>query len=648
MKSNIRIAKILTLLFLGLCLLSLHAQSNKPDLYPPAQKVFIDELSFLSYDKVPTICGVAGNWQNSPIIYLYDYKKYKGHALFVQNYLHKCNSFKEFKKMVSNANERKFVPFFLYNLSSMPLNIEQQKYEWAVMVEDYNYTDSNAQIAALLMKLTRQIQTQIPAFKSKGLIVLTQNPANKINSQLAPILQQQGFASITLNNLKKYSGASEQQILNKGTAIGRLVMVNNLQQCQQLLSTDIAVFNYIPLEIPPVAGIITLFGQTPLSHTAILAKNRGTVNVYVSNFNTLGNYNNLIGQTVKLKAINNTIELSKTNEPIPQKQFLSIKIPEATEICGLKVIQLNNSAANYLTIESIGTKACNYAKLEQLLGNKFVKNGYAVGFSPYFNVVKQQALPYLQALLQNKNKVSKQEINLQLKNIRQCILESQVPSATLLSIKNLIKQKFPFQRIRLRSSTNCEDLAQFNGAGLYASQGLNPWDSDKKLQKAILRIYASLWSEKAFWERAHFNIEQQQVAMGLQINPAFENANEWANGVVITEPNNKKLKILINAQADSILVTNPTGNGEIPESFYVNPQKGTIEQINTKSSIKNIFIDMPNSALILKTLTSITQKIHTAFVSNKKGYGVDIEFKIMCNQTDSLSLFIKQARLLKM
>ena len=81
----------------------------------------------------------------------------------------------------------------------------------------------------------------------------------------------------------------------------------------------------------------------------------------------------------------------------------------------------------------------------------------------------------------------------------------------------------------VRSSTNAEDLAGFNGAGLYDTVA-NVQD-DAALEAAIKQVWASLWNARAVDERAFFGIPQQQVYAAVLVQTGV---NASASGVLLT------------------------------------------------------------------------------------------------------------------
>lgn len=616
------------------------------------KKLALDKNTFLSYGKIPTWTGVAANWHTQePVLYMYDTKQYVGHSTFVARALKGCTDFADFKELVRNPAKRRYVPFVLYDLRQMPVQQAANTYNWALLVQDYRYLDEDAAITDLILRLAAEMPFYVQGFTQKGIVILAKNADNKINQRLSPHIKARGHSTMTLHEMCLQTNALEQQVLNEGTAAGKLVQVNNEQEAQKLNPSDIAVYNYIPLEVPPLAGIITLHPQTPLSHTAILAKNRGTVNVYVHQLKHIPNADKLLGKMVTLKGYGNTITMTEANDNDPlrlPKPKTALTIPQASERLGGGVWSLSDLPDSLSRVENIGTKASNYAKLYRLLGSEWVREGFAIGYAPYFEVVAQQAQPYIEELLQSKKNRNREEINRSLGNIRQCIKESKVPQETITALRNLMDRHYPSSRIRLRSSTNCEDLPQFNGAGLYDSEGVNAHERNKKIAKAMLNVYASLWNERAFWERDYFGIAHQDVAMALHINEAFDNDNEFANGVLLTQATKTGIDVLVNVQADDVLVTNPTGAGEMPESFCIQASNKKIGRINSRSSRADILLGQSaERQFLIEQLANVGTQLHHHFVGKQAGYGADAEFKIVCQPDGSLRLFVKQVRLLR-
>jgi phosphoenolpyruvate synthase/pyruvate phosphate dikinase len=151
------------------------------------------------------------------------------------------------------------------------------------------------------------------------------------------------------------------------------------------------------------------------------------------------------------------------------------------------------------------------------------------------------------------------------------------------------------EMVRLRSSSNAEDGAFFNGAGLYDSYsgcladdldddelGPSRCDASKSDERgvcrALKRVWASLWNVKAFEERAFYGIDQHQVTMGVLVNARSE--AELANLVAFTgNPVQKGDKrYLVNAQIDEIPVVSPDP-GIWPEQSLLTLDEGKVSEI---------------------------------------------------------------------
>ena len=104
-------------------------------------------------------------------------------------------------------------------------------------------------------------------------------------------------------------------------------------------------------------------------------------------------------------------------------------------------------------------------------------------------------------------------------------------------------------RIILRSSTNCEDLDGFNGAGLYTSVVVS---EPSELGEALAKVWASVWSLRAVAERREYSMDEASVRAAVLVQPFVATAE--CNGVMLTNysPNHQKgsfVGVFINAMA---------------------------------------------------------------------------------------------------
>src|SRR6266498_1993847 len=79
----------------------------------------------------------------------------------------------------------------------------------------------------------------------------------------------------------------EYQALNLAKGIGRIHVIPKLDEHVEIGFNEILVLDEVPVQLPPVAGIVTSHPSTPLSHINLLAKSWGVPNAYVKNAQAL-------------------------------------------------------------------------------------------------------------------------------------------------------------------------------------------------------------------------------------------------------------------------------------------------------------------------------------------------------------------------
>jgi hypothetical protein len=608
---------------------------------------------FLSYGKILTWNGIAVNWQtNAPEIHLYDSQKYKGHGDFVSYGLKKGIRFKQFKDEVRPHNARKYLPFYLFDLREHPVLVEGVAYHWALQIQDYGYDDTREQMAETTLRLLNLVSNHIndsAGSQKKGLVILARSEEVKPNQSIATLLRTRGFPSKTISELIGIVGGEKVQVLNAGKAVGYLRYITPASSDQQVLSyRDIVIYERLPARVPPVAGIISLEPQTPLSHVNLLAKNRGTINIYSNDLRNIPGAKDALGKLVLIECTDNKIHLSEIAERealVHWKRYAISGITICTpEDRGEGIVEFSTGSSDQVAVANIGAKASNYALIEKRLP-RHVRNGYAIPFSWYLRHVKKAGADQLIAGLRQKRTPGDRLAAIE--EIQKAIQATPLDPRLIDLTKELADIRFQGRKIRLRSSTNCEDLPDFNGAGLYESKGFKSADGKAKLEKKILEVYASLWSATAFQERELFGMDHAKVAMAILINEAF--TDEYANGVALTIGGSGRRSIIVNSQPGELSVTNPP-QGAVPESLIFDDSTVFSYRVESKAKPKAVFIGNPMMEPLLRDLVAATRKaeqllLERAPKGSNRRYGVDIEFKITGNE-ERLELVLKQARLL--
>ncbi|MEM9092029.1 MAG: PEP/pyruvate-binding domain-containing protein [Cyanobacteria bacterium P01_F01_bin.53] len=628
-----------------------------------------ESLQFVSHDKILTWEGLVENvGKPDARVHLIDTKVFEGHYGYTQKGIGRGAAYTQanFFNEVQSPERRRYMPFLVFDFRNRPLQWKGKSYQWVLNIRRYNYTDTHQGLANMLAGVrTLLSENLMKGFGEPLLFVYTKRGFRRPHVNQLSEVRAEGFDTITEQEMIEEAGGSLVSVLNPGTAIGFLELINADESADNLTPRHIAVLEDTPERVPPVSGIVTLEPQTPLSHVNLLAKNRGTPNISTTRIELVPNLQALLGKLVKMVANRNgTVDFREASLAEAEKFWESrtkakLEVP-TIQATSLLPVEFANAPESDRALPNIGSKASNYATLQQILPTQFVKPGFGLSFAHYQKIVAEPATQAsIQSLLSNKGTLSPDEINAKLKEIRDRIRKEtsdETVAASLSAVRSVIAKMPTVKRIRLRSSTNSEDLPTFNGAGLYESAGFNVDDSDKKLRKKLLRVMASLWLERAFWERELFGIDHGAVGMAVLMNPAF--SDEYANGVVIGSSEQAGFRTWVNAQKGEASVTNPLDD-EIPESFTFFDNRIQNLDVQSRSNIDNVFLEENNEAIRTEVITQlsqlkqITSQLYDHFVSkqrdldDRRKYGIDIEYKLM-KEGEKIVLYVKQSRLLNL
>lgn len=694
----------------------------------PVDRSTWQNFSFTSYGKIKTYLGIMNAMDtNTPEVHLIDttleaflpekvkaVSEYGTHAAysFAAGWV---NSDHSFLRYLMGAR-RIIFPFTLYDFSARPIEIEGQRYSFLFQNRRYKFIDKAVTFSASIDKAVRTIQEQVYGGSPGALLAFADASNKRPNLQTEqgkvdiPALEARGLRVFSIETMIAAAGGEHLSVLNPGVAFGELALVKGdgaqlnqepvfdedghfvepdfledtgtLDLTSSLSPRHIVIFEEVPDRVPPVGGIITLEGQTPLSHVNLLAVNRGTPNAAsVLGLNSIPGFKpQLVGKLVKFTAnADGSVQLEATDPKQAEAWFKRerprLTLPRPIRKGSLDLIALGRSTSAASAVNLVGAKAANYGKIERLLKDTgVVLPGYASGFDLYLAVVNSGGIRarLINPLLNEKDRLSPRDINARLAAIRTAIQDTvqrasvtddgqNVVLKSIANIRELMASDYAgIKKIRLRSSTNSEDLPQFNGAGLYTSVGFQRTRSDGELRSRLGEVLASLWLPRAFWEREFFNVDHQDLALGLQINPAF--VDEIANGVIVYTRDANGDSYWINSQAGEASVTNPQ-RGDLPESLTFTTQDLKNPKINSHSNVGNVFLDAskrgvnPARTRLLIQLMEVTQKVATLLIGEQTSadprsrYGVDIEFKIMpqdktAPRDQAERLVVKQARLL--
>jgi pyruvate,water dikinase len=421
-----------------------------------------------------------------------------------------------------------------------------------------------------------------------------------------------GFARqgiLSLRHADFHAGVSL-QALNPGVAFGTLKRMTP----EELESTpvsyrDLLLLTRLPNELPVVAGTITEEFQTPLAHVNVAARTRGTPNLAHPGAAQDDAIAPLIGALVRFEvgAGDFSIRPATLEEA---EEFWSARRPERF------VPPFDASFAGVPSWDEIGfsdsirvgVKAANLAELSRALAENAPAAGLAVPFH-YYQAhmersrssralcdaagtncsmagrvqaacqfardlclppdVDDEALVDLVArVMEDTDFVQDTEKRDAVLAILRYLIENSPLDPDFASLLDArVSEVLPDAKVKLRSSTNSEDLPNFSGAGLYESYAARV-DGEDPPSRVIPKVFASVWSFRAFEERSFWNIDHRAIRMGCAINEAF--SNELANGVLISANIADPLVygMYVNVQKGEHSVTNPT-DGALPEAFSI-------------------------------------------------------------------------------
>jgi hypothetical protein len=450
------------------------------------------------------------------------------------------------------------------------------------------------------------------------------------------------------------------QPLVAATGYGVLKFVAGTDIGSTELGPDVVVItDEVPNDIPLLGGLITEAFQTPLAHVAVLSKNRGTPNMALLGARLDPRVAPFLDKLVRFEVSGGDF---KIDEATPQEAnaFWDQQRPKGPRLAPRRdttvrdFVELANGTLDDLPV--VGAKAAQIAELFHLSqsgvacpgGLPLPRGAFAVPVAHYVeHFMRSGAAAIFAARAANPAFAADPRVRAQaLADVRAAITSTPVEPALLQMLRDQIRTRFGSAHVRLRSSSNTEDLPGFTGAGLYTSVSVAVDVSDPKLDVAngLRTVWASLWQLRAYDEREQALVDHGLAAMGVLVEPAF--TNERANGVAISRDVLDPIygdAYYFNAQAGEASVTNPAPGVTSEQGTYQGGIPPRIEY-NGHSSLISGTVVTPAE---LETLMCNLGAIHNHFAARldpmhlNRWFAMDIEWKLVGPERQ---LVIKQAR----
>jgi hypothetical protein len=423
----------------------------------------------------------------------------------------------------------------------------------------------------------------------------------------------------------------EYEVYHRAAAFGTVRRLNAQELPRKVATAEVGFQDILVLEQAPsdietiVSGVVTGSRQAPLSHVAVRSAARGTPNCYLKD--AYGYFEAWDGELVRLECGSDSLSVESASleeaeaywqqlEPAP----VAIEAPDRDYSELVDAVELSTAEQRAQALSRFGAKGRNLAWLRQNLAPELTPLGFLIPSAHYFAFVESQrwsvdlgdglAEHTFAETLESWQGSEQFRSNAALRRARLVGLQAAMEAATCDdALLEQVGQKLVATlgdsdvTARFRSSSNAEDGALFNGAGLYDSfsgcladdlddDELGPSRCDpserneRTVCRALKRVWASLWNAKAYDERAFYGIDPSKVAMGVLVNERSE--AELANMVAFSGNPGVRTdqRYLVNAQLGELPVVSPEP-GVWPELVLLSLEEGNVTAIErvTPSSL---------------------------------------------------------------
>src|SRR6185312_12424253 len=445
------------------------------------------------------------------------------------------------------------------------------------------------------------------------------------------------------------SREQEYQALNLAKGLGRIHIITKLNDHVEIGSNEILVLNEVPIQLPPVAGIITTMPSTPLSHIKLLARGRGIPNAYIKNAQELFKQYDGWWVSFETKRDSYAIKRADNNELKAYQKRMSERLDIMKPHSNLAEKRLLNLSQQRKTMSlAYGGKSANLGEvLNARLPGIDVPGGFTVPFYYYDAFLKANHFDdVLYELLNDQKFVHDPAYRRQrLVETRQLLQSGKFDAELRAEILTKIEKSYPGQGLFLRSSSNSEDLPNFSGAGLYTT--VPNARGPEQIVDGIKKVWASLWNFEAYEARERAGVDHMKIFMAVLIQKGI---NSESSGVMITtDPFDRDNKGAIYISAKRGLGSKVVEGPKVAEQIIYSPRANATQVLtrseedslltfDEKGGLKEVPITGERSVLtenVIRRLVQAALEIKRVFGNREQ----DIEWAYMNGQ-----LYIVQSR----
>ncbi|HEX8286545.1 MAG TPA: PEP/pyruvate-binding domain-containing protein [Pyrinomonadaceae bacterium] len=465
------------------------------------------------------------------------------------------------------------------------------------------------------------------------------------------IRQEDVSATLGIERVLQSDIAKNQEYLalNIGKSVGRIHIIEKLDDTVEIGDNEILVLKELPISLPPVRGIIVAKPSSPLSHINILAKGWGIPNVYIKDADKL--LKEFDTYWIEFEATFAEPKFKRADrEALDNAKPPDIQIPPVNltvkQLAGLREMRKRDSVL-------YGAKAANLGEMlnAKLLGFT-VPDGFSIPFYWYDRFMKDNGFDKeIEELLDNNDFIHNPRFRREkLEEFRKKIQNGKFDEELRRQIIQKWKTQLGGRSVFVRSSSNSEDLPNFSGAGLYSS--VPNVTREKELIEAVKKVWASLWKSEAYEARVRNYVSQTDVYMSALVQLSVDMQK---GGVMISkdpfDDENKNAVYISTVCGHNSKI--PDNNG-IPEQILFNPKSDSVILMTISQQQNSLVFDEegglvektdqcadPQSKRILtdlqaRNLAKIALNIRRVFGGKKEQ---DIEWGIMNNR-----IYVVQAR----
>jgi hypothetical protein len=458
-----------------------------------------------------------------------------------------------------------------------------------------------------------------------------------------------------------YAGLTYQP-LNPAVGFGTLVFVPARDlETAELGPNVIVVTDDVPNGTAFMGGLITEAFQTPLAHVNVLARGRGTPNMALRGAQQDPRLKSLFGKLVRLEVRASDFTIREA-DPAEADEYWQARVPKGPKLEPVRDLSVRGlislDKVDYSVISSVGSKAAGVAELYRVnergvycqalsLPLYVPPKAFAIPFSHYLDHFLASGAAFLLADLEKDPQFrADPAVHADgLARLRDLMLKHPVDPKLLEEVTRNVQERFGNAKVRFRSSSNTEDLATFNGAGLHTSTSADVDATSSSVEDALRLVWSSLWNTRAYDERAFGNVDQPQAAMAVLVHQAWKEA---AQGVGISRNAlhaTRDSQYYINAQIGEASVTNPAPGVTSDEIVYTPPPRRAKADYQARSSLSH-GQDVLSFAEI-QQLGCALESIHIHYrplidpTQENRLYAMQIEWKLIGPER---RLLVKQAR----